>query len=340
METKRKQGFTIVELLTVMAIIAILMGLLLPAMNAVRKLAKDTSQRAQFKSVEAALEAYNNENGSYPDSSVSTSGSPYTVGAHKLCEALVGRDLLGFDTKSSMDAYFDQQRSDKDEVYATKEQPQNSDDAKIAASLKRRQPTYLKVDDVAAFQVGQLFSATNPVYPGNIDYTGTKDTSRISAPVLTDVYKAKKVTLPNGSTAMAGTPILYYRANTNSVKFPDTMDTTTSTTDDMPGAYQATVTDANQQGFIYNILDNDDLVGLGQMMKPTERHHYNVNYQENAVVKGVTKPNMNGVWLFYNAITNPKMSQPRPYNMNTYILISAGHDGIYGTKDDICNFEN
>jgi len=63
-------------------------------------------------------------------------------------------------------------------------------------------------------------------------------------------------------------------------------------------------------------------------------------YQENAVVKGVTKPNMNGVWLFYNAITNPKMSQPRPYNMNTYILISAGHDGIYGTKDDICNFEN
>jgi len=222
METKRKQGFTIVELLTVMAIIAILMGLLLPAMNAVRKLAKDTSQRAQFKSIEAALEAYNNENGSYPDSSVSTSGSPYTVGAHKLCEALVGRDLLGFDTKSSMDAYFDQQRSDKDEVYATKEQPQNSDDAKIAASLKRRQPTYLKVDDVAAFQVGQLFSATNPVYPGNIDYTGTKDTSRISAPVLTDVYKAKKVALPNGATAMAGTPILYYKANTNSVKFPDT----------------------------------------------------------------------------------------------------------------------
>jgi prepilin-type N-terminal cleavage/methylation domain-containing protein len=48
METKRK-GFTIVELLTVMAIIAILMGLLLPAMNAVRKAAKDVSQKAQFK---------------------------------------------------------------------------------------------------------------------------------------------------------------------------------------------------------------------------------------------------------------------------------------------------
>jgi prepilin-type N-terminal cleavage/methylation domain-containing protein len=340
METKRKQGFTIVELLTVMAIIAILMGLLLPAMNAVRKLAKDTSQRAQFKSIEAALEAYNNENGSYPDSSVSTSGSPYTVGAHKLCEALVGRDLLGFDTKSSMDAYADQTRTDSKEVYATLDRS-GTQQAEVDASLKRRQPTYLKVDDVEAFQVGQLFNNPNPVYPGNIDYTGTKDTTtRISAPVLTDVYKAKKVTLPNGSTAMAGTPILYYKANTNSIKFPDTAGITSSTNDNMPGTYQATVTDANQQGFIYNILDNDDLVSLGQMMKPTERHHYNANYTENVIV-GATTLNANGVWLFYNAITNQKMTnQVRPYNADKYILISAGHDGIYGTKDDICNFEN
>jgi len=29
----------------------------------------------------------------------------------------------------------------------------------------------------------------------------------------------------------------------------------------------------------------------------------------------------------------------RPFRADTYILISAGKDGLYGTKDDICNFE-
>lgn len=29
----------------------------------------------------------------------------------------------------------------------------------------------------------------------------------------------------------------------------------------------------------------------------------------------------------------------RPYRAETYILISAGEDGLYGTMDDICNFD-
>ena len=38
-------------------------------------------------------------------------------------------------------------------------------------------------------------------------------------------------------------------------------------------------------------------------------------------------------------IRDPKISSPkRPYNPDTYILISAGPDGYYGTADDIHNF--
>ena len=29
---------------------------------------------------------------------------------------------------------------------------------------------------------------------------------------------------------------------------------------------------------------------------------------------------------------------PRPHNEDGYILISAGYDGLYGTKDDVFNF--
>ena len=29
----------------------------------------------------------------------------------------------------------------------------------------------------------------------------------------------------------------------------------------------------------------------------------------------------------------------RPYRADSYILMSAGFDGLYGTKDDVFNFE-
>ena len=29
---------------------------------------------------------------------------------------------------------------------------------------------------------------------------------------------------------------------------------------------------------------------------------------------------------------------PRPHNPDTFILISAGFDGLYGTEDDVANF--
>jgi hypothetical protein len=47
---------------------------------------------------------------------------------------------------------------------------------------------------------------------------------------------------------------------------------------------------------------------------------------------------------FYNeSIMDPKVSTIRrawPYRPDSYILISAGADGLYGTNDDICNFGN
>jgi hypothetical protein len=42
---------------------------------------------------------------------------------------------------------------------------------------------------------------------------------------------------------------------------------------------------------------------------------------------------------FYSYIRDPKvLARAWPYRPDSYILISAGPDGLYGTNDDIRNF--
>jgi len=60
-QSNRRAAFTIVELLTVMSIIVILIGLLVPALNQVKKYAYEVKQRAQLKSIDTALELFNSE---------------------------------------------------------------------------------------------------------------------------------------------------------------------------------------------------------------------------------------------------------------------------------------
>jgi len=48
-KSDKKAGFTIVELLTIMSIIVILIGLLVPALNMVKRYAKRVNQKNQFQ---------------------------------------------------------------------------------------------------------------------------------------------------------------------------------------------------------------------------------------------------------------------------------------------------
>ncbi|MBN1457316.1 MAG: type II secretion system protein, partial [Sedimentisphaerales bacterium] len=101
----RRKGFTIVELLTVMGVIAILISLLVPALALVRDFSKEIQQSAQFHSIDVGLEMYKTEFGDYPESSDNDDlydaskchpddPTPYG-GANKLAEAMVGLDMLG-----------------------------------------------------------------------------------------------------------------------------------------------------------------------------------------------------------------------------------------------------
>jgi type II secretory pathway pseudopilin PulG len=292
----KKSAFTIVELLTVMGVIALLIGLLVPALSKVREYAKGVKQHAQFHSISVALEMFKNDQGDYPDSSclpnADGTGNNVTTGAQRLGEALVGRDLQGFDPETTWDASADSTNTD---IYANT--VKGSSATQIKSSLDRRKGPYLTLENVGAFDANALYlTSTNPVY------------CKSGAPFITDVFADRSVTLA-GRVVKAGTPVLYFKANPSNKdleKISGTADLTNRT---------------------YNFDDNVDVLSLGRMMRQTDVHPM---YSGNPIYA-----------KFYETITNPQISttpEGVAYNADSFILMSAGKDGLFGTADDIYNF--
>jgi len=287
----RKAAFTIVELLTVMSIIVILIGLLVPALNKVKQYAYDVKQQAQFHSIDAAIELFNSEFDDYPPSdALDPDGTPY-CGAMKLCEAMMGRDLMGFHPDSTF-------RASGLSSLGTQLYPPSSSPL-YQNSLSARKGPYLPLENANAYQLRDLYEDLGPF--------GTGESF-----VLCDVFR--RVT-HRQSGQRVGMPILYYKADTartlHDVDNPD-----------------------NPQN-IYDYTDNQSLVMLGKPFDPPPSGTPHRLAVETGHPQG---------YRFYMNITNDKMlatttAAVRPYREDTYILISAGYDGEYGTPDDICNFE-
>jgi len=70
-----KKGFTLVELLIVMAIIGLLASIVLISLNIAKKKANDAKRLSDLKQIQIALEMYNDENGSYPNQNCSSTDS-------------------------------------------------------------------------------------------------------------------------------------------------------------------------------------------------------------------------------------------------------------------------
>lgn len=62
----RKQGFTIVELLIVIVVIAILAAITIVAFNGIQQRARDSERKSELVSIQKALEMYYTDNGGYP----------------------------------------------------------------------------------------------------------------------------------------------------------------------------------------------------------------------------------------------------------------------------------
>jgi type II secretory pathway pseudopilin PulG len=233
-QARKKRAFTIVELLTVMSIIVVLIGLMVPALNKVRRFARDVEQMAQFNAMGAAIELFNNEYDGYPPSNALDSApQPQAYcGAMKLCEALMGQDLLGFHSNS----VFRRDRLDSTETLDLYPVDIDSLPANLRDNnLKARKGPYLQAENANAWRMEDIYGSDN-VAP----FLGTTF-------VLCDVYDRQMQ-----SGEKTGMPILYYKADTaNSFHNPTLNPTPT-----------------DSKGNIYNYWDNHALVSLGKPWQP------------------------------------------------------------------------
>ncbi len=280
------RAFTIVELLTVMSIIVILIGLLVPALNKVKRFATDVKQKAQLHSIDAAVELFSNEFGGYPDSgALDPTGAPY-CGSMKLTEAIMGKDLLGCHSNTVF------RRDGLDATGTIQLYPQSP----LPNNLAARKGPYLQAESANAYRLTTIYgdSDVGAFLPGTF--------------VLCDVYERQMA-----SGEKTGMPILYYKANTaNSLHDPNVA---------------GSMNEENNSGNIYNFHDNLSLINLGKPWQSSDTQQQ-------------TAHNLADPFRFYRNTRSDKISTTnRPVKADSYILISAGWDGEYGTADDICNFE-
>lgn len=286
-------AFSLVEMLVTLGIIAILVSLLLPALNMARDMALNVKQQVQFTGIGVALEAFasDSEYKDYPPSNNNIYEMAITeniynyTGAQKLAEAMIGMDGFGWHSSSvfSADWTDDEHYGDGTLLYGT-------------GTIESRNGPYLELDKSGAIKLKEIYQS--PIKDENNNPFNGDDF------VLTDVYGTAR---HNTSGNKIGMPILYYKANTaGTIHDPDVFDP-----DD--NRY----INANA-GFIYRFHDNLSLLNLGTQ-------------------DGVPHPMDNNWQWFYKKTTVADVSYT-PYNDQTYILQSAGPDGLYGTPDDMFNF--
>ncbi len=342
----RPGGFTLVELLVVIVIIAILIGLLVPAVGMVRRTAKNTASRAVLAALETGLETYKADGqlgGGYPPSFSDTDGisgppigqvaSPYLdtagsnieiSGAGLLVWALSGADLLGapgfktFRTVAPASSFWS---ADSDDNYNSSDPTQSGAYALYPSDDPTRpyepvHPRYGPYVDTSKVQISR--------YEGeNVRFVVTAEMKAVEAlgsgslrrdyPMYLDAF---------------GYPILYWRA-------------------DPAGRQMATQDRLETPRGRYHLEDNWKLVDNNNTGGDERVLMLNKAGEAHELDWDDDWPNHNPatdpvpLGFFTSYIRNPGVTaRHEPHRPDSYLLVSPGYDGRYGTADDITNFEH
>ncbi len=331
-KSPRRTGFTLVELLAVIAIISLLIAVLVPSISAARTAAKKATTRARIDAISKGAELFNGEYGAYPKSrgnspfhavsQFESANSNPLFGAQWIALQLSGADLRGWvNPVLANDAVNpDQQVIDADdwnEWYSlepdksyTRGGPYvDASQGKVASTVNRM---------IEQSQI-QQFDSSIIVPPAGRRNFGTGD-----IPVYLDAWNR---------------PILYYAANPGT----DAPFTTGS-----PGNQQFTIGR-------YDQTDNGGFTGTDgsdgfrttsfdpmQFDAQTGGDHVLGTFSYRPTDATLPEPETFEGWVtdrgLFEQTKRGNDGRIWPYNADSFLLISAGKDGRYGTNDDVVNF--
>jgi len=338
-------AFSLVELLTVVFIISLLIGILIPSVNGARNAAKKATTAKALKSIEVGLEMFKDDNGDgfrltngYPPSFAhppipgypfkphlgefpflpdAPDANPAVTGAHWLPAMLMGVDNLGYVRRSSVPRDL---RAQPYRWYT----PVPSDTHETPLE---RQPLYI--------DPGSLKTKATKDLPGRANEDLFPDWDEMNElPVIVDAFDQ---------------PVLYYVANTHG--------RTTNMVD---------LSRENPQGEGVPFFFHEDNLGFTGVAPDTEtsgsetsgtpgwdlgnrqRHHAIARPGATLTAEDLIEPENRETFARYiidrkvyrSIVQNENRSAAtplRPVNADKFLLISAGPDGRYGTNDDVTN---
>lgn len=322
----KRAAFTLVELLTVMAIIALLIGILTPSLSSARDRGRKTAVLAQINAMSVGLEAFAGENGNrHPPSNawqyakdlsapvpeaqdweVADSTTEVLQGAHLLVDYLVGRDLQGYDPRPTLTGA-----------------PAGYTYDRWLPDNGRQQP-YLAKDGIDVTR--------NEDVPPEDGFGVVPSTLGDPQPRIQGSGAAGNELVCGVFRDKFGWPILYYRASpTANVNTP-----IMQTQDAAPYVYHG--------DGVYDGHDNEVFTSYG-LADPRHRiYDANVNFTSHPGPWNYRLDNEFAEFIRsirssqYDINTPTQIEAARPVRPDSFILLSAGKDGIYGTVDDVANF--
>jgi prepilin-type N-terminal cleavage/methylation domain-containing protein len=319
-----RRAFTLIELLVVMAIITLIISILLPSLSKAREHAKNVKTRAMLKTVSDGLEMYRNENESdraakatngYPPSAMgedpAVEGTQNIAGANWLVRYLMGKDLAGYAPRRNVPSNLLNPGDPAEEVawygYDTSGRP-----------VVDRVGPYLDGQAIKPIRTKELpQSAGNPALNANYEEQ-----------VLVDQF---------------GYPVLYYVANATQASKTHAqiaaLDYNTSAIYTMrdnalfTGQCKGSV--CTVPGWNFDSADHHDLGDFGS-------HPSDIPTPDTITANTRTFPYIILDKSLYDASydsTTPSKTTMVPYRKDSYLLFTAGKDGIFGTQDDVDNYK-